>query len=125
MADRICRTGRNTRSLGSLYENEAAEWLQDRGYQIITRNFRCRAGEIDLIVSCGEILAFVEVKYRSSASRGYSEDAVGPRKQQIIRRVAEYFLVTNPWAQNLICRFDVAAFEGGHLNYYEGAFGGM
>lgn len=116
---------RNNRSLGSIFEQETAEWLQDRGYRIIARNYRCRIGEIDLIAARGELLAFVEVKYRSSAARGFSEDAVGPRKQRTIRRVAEYFLSRNTWAADLVCRFDVAAFEFGRLHYYEGAFGGI
>ena len=55
----------NKRQLGTVYEQKAAAYLQQQGYEILECNFRCRIGEIDIIAREGEYLCFVEVKYRS------------------------------------------------------------
>ena len=116
----------NNRLLGGVYEDMAAEWLRSRGWRILERNFRCRQGEIDLIAAKGEVLAFVEVKYRLGTGHGFSQEAVDHRKQQRIFRVAEYYLMLHPGAEQMLCRFDVAAFsDNDRLFYLEGAFGGM
>ena len=58
----------NTRKIGTEYESRAAEWLEDIGYEILSRNFRSSYGEIDLIARQGACLVFVEVKYRKNSS---------------------------------------------------------
>ncbi len=116
---------RNRRALGSRYEDITVEWLKRQGFHILARNYRCRSGEIDIIAREDTTLAFIEVKYRGNFSFGYSEEAVNRYKQQKIRRVAEYYLTSHPWEAETNCRFDVAAFENGHLHYYRDAFGGM
>ncbi len=116
----------NNREIGSIYEEKTAVWLLDRGWKILERNFRCRQGEIDLIAGKADVLAFVEVKYRLGYGHGFSQEAVNPRKQKVIHRVAEYYLMLHPEGEQKICRFDVAAFgEADELTYLEGAFGGM
>ncbi len=116
----------NNREIVTLYEEKTAAWLMDRGWRILERNFRCRLGEIDLIAEKEDVLAFVEVKFRMGYGHGFSQEAVNPRKQKVIRRVAEYYLMLHPEGEQKTCRFDVAAFEeADRLTYLEGAFGGM
>ena len=71
MTDRASR-----RAVGTHYEEEAARYLEQQGYQILERNFFSRYGEIDLIAKDEDTLVFVEVKYRSGASFGDPAEAV-------------------------------------------------
>ena len=57
-------------SPGAAAENIAAAWLQRRGLRLLTRNFRCKAGEIDLVLEDGDQLVFAEVRYRSGKAFG-------------------------------------------------------
>lgn len=82
----------DTRSLGQFGEEQAARYLRRRFYHIVERNFRCRFGEIDLIVRRGGILAFVEVKLRRDASHGEAREFVTARKQERLRAAAELWL---------------------------------
>lgn len=112
----------NKRSIGTAYEEKAAEYLRRKGYTIVNQNFRCRMGEIDLIARQDTILVFVEVKYRKTASFGYPEEAVSFSKQRTIRKVAEYFLVTEHLPMDTECRFDVVAILGEEIRHIENAF---
>lgn len=71
----------NTRKTGAEYEQIAAEYLQEKGYHILERNFRCRYGEIDLIAEQGETLVYVEIKYRGSMRCGNPLEAVDSKKR--------------------------------------------
>ena len=85
-------------------ERIAAWWLRLRGYRVLARGFRCPAGEIDLIVRRGGILAIVEVKHRDSLA--LAGEAVSPRQQRRVRRAAEHFLQRHPALAGLQLRFD-------------------
>lgn len=85
----------NTRSIGTHAEDYCADFLKKIGYQILTRNYRTQVGEIDIISKHKDTLVFVEVKYRSSNKFGYPEEAVNFKKQQTIRNVAEYYILTH------------------------------
>lgn len=78
--------------LGSLGERLAATRLQERGYRVIERNFRCRAGEIDLVAAEGADLVFVEVKTRRGSAYGLPEEAVNARKARKLQEVACTYL---------------------------------
>ncbi len=78
--------------LGRTGERLAAEELTRRGYHIITRNFRCLHGEIDLIAEDAGDLVFVEVKTRRGTACGLPEEAVTPHKQRKLVQVAMYYL---------------------------------
>lgn len=82
------------RSLGMAGEDAAAAYLRARGYSIIARNVRTREGEIDLIARLGDVLAFVEVKTRSTRAFGAPVEAVTPRKAARIRGLAAAYLAT-------------------------------
>jgi len=85
--------------------------LQDRGLQILERNYRCRGGEIDLIARESDHLVFVEVRARSNPRYASAAASVDRRKQRRLLRCAQYFLQKNPWAAKMPCRFDVIAIE--------------
>jgi putative endonuclease len=97
------------RTLGASGEELAAAHLSRLGYAVIERNHRTRWGEIDIIAHAPGILVFVEVKTRrASAQTGSPFDAVDPRKQAQVRRIAAAWLAQvsdRPRAQDL--RFDV------------------
>ena len=81
-------TDMNRRETGSRYEKQAAVFLEQKGYEILEMNFRCRRGEIDLVARDGEYLVFVEVKYRADLRCGRPAEAVTPAKIQRIRTAA-------------------------------------
>ncbi len=90
---------------GQWAETLAALYLRAKGYRIIARRFRSRAGEIDLIARRRRHLAFVEVKARARA--GQAAWAVTPRQQARIARAAEHWLAINGAEQDLDMSFDV------------------
>lgn len=75
--------------------------------QLITRNFRCRLGEIDLIMQHENELVFVEVRYRQSNDFGGAKGSIDRRKQQKIARTASYYLLQHSLFDDTACRFDV------------------
>lgn len=83
------------KSFGNWGEDQATNYLSNHGYKIIARNYRCRYGEIDIIVSKAKELTFVEVKSRKSLIFGQPIEAVTTRKQQRIKTTAHFFLQEN------------------------------
>lgn len=100
------RGGGEARLLGQWGENLVAEDLRQKGWTVIATNFRCRMGEIDIIVENGKYLAFVEVKLRKNNRFGAACEAVTPSKQRKLRAAAQYYLMYHP--TGLQPRFDVA-----------------
>jgi len=92
--------------LGRRGERWAARTLKRQRHRILARNFRCRAGEIDLITLFDETLVFVEVKSRSSDDRADPAEAVNRDKWERIGRAARVYLMTHRTA-NRSCRFDL------------------
>ena len=102
-------------------EDVAAGWYRDRGYSLVARNWRCPFGEIDLIVRRRRLLVVVEVKARRSETYGPAAAAVGPAKQQRLRRLAAEWLATSG-IRGVDVRFDVVAVTGTDIDVIEGAF---
>lgn len=96
----------NNKILGAFGEELACDYLSRCGYKILERNFSCKAGELDIIALQGEIVAFVEVKTRSSERYGLPSEAVSAGKQKKIVRTALYYL-QNKKLLEYMCRFDV------------------
>lgn len=94
--------------LGQKGEDRAAHFLAGQGYKILERNYRTRAGEIDLIALHEGMVVFVEVKTRTSSLFGAPELAVTPRKQQRMAKAALGYLRSRKLYQ-MPCRFDVVA----------------
>jgi putative endonuclease len=83
-------------------ENLADEWLKQRGYQILHRNWRHRHYEIDIIALKNNKLHIVEVKSRNASPFGYPEDSVTRKKFKNLQRAADEYLYLNPgykWIQ--------------------------
>ena len=115
-------SGENKRKVGSSYEKQAAEYLKERGYQILTQNYRCRIGEIDLIARDGRYLVFVEVKYRKNGAAGSALEAIDPKKAAQVRRIAGIYLYQKKYPENTPCRFDAAGVDGDVITYIKNAF---
>ena len=112
----------NRRETGSRYEKFAAGQLEKRGYEVLAFNYRCRQGEVDLICRQGGVLVFVEVKYRADASKGNPLEAVGPAKQERVRRTAAWYLMKKGISQEVPCRFDVVGILGKEIVLVADAF---
>lgn len=97
---------KHTLRFGKASENEAAQFLEKRGYKIITSNYKNFLGEIDIIAQEKQTLCFVEVKSRSSCAFGLPKEAVDARKQRKISQVALAYLKERQLL-NQSCRFDV------------------
>ena len=95
-------------SLGKVGEDLARERLKDCGYRILTTNYRCPFGEIDVIARDGDVLVFVEIKTRKNKSLGLVKETVNIRKQRQISKVAlAYMKSHNLWGSK--ARFDMVA----------------
>lgn len=110
--------------MGQKGEELALRYLQQKGYRILDRNFRCRLGEIDLVARDGDCLVFVEVRTRSSSKYGLPQESITTAKKKKLRRLAQFFLASGQY-EGLNVRFDVVAvdFTGGvDLTHIEDAF---
>jgi putative endonuclease len=95
---------------GRVGEDAALAIYEGRGYLLIARNWRCRVGELDLVVARADTLVFCEVKSRRGAGFGGGFEAVTARKRAKVRAVAEAFLLTTGVRPRAI-RFDVASVD--------------
>ena len=109
------------RALGARGEEAVAAWYEARGYQVVARNWRCSAGELDLVARKGRTVVFCEVKTRSSAAFGTPAEAVTRRKQLRLRHLAVAWL-DGAGAPARDLRFDVASVLAGQVEVLEGAF---
>lgn len=112
---------RNQRAAGAAYEKAAGFFLEQQGYEILKYNYRCRAGEIDIIAKDGECLVFCEVKYRSGKTKGSPLEAVTWKKQKTLVRCALCYL-TEQQTGDLPCRFDVIGIEQTKIMHVKNAF---
>jgi putative endonuclease len=110
------------RALGASGEQAAADWYERNGYQVVARNWRCRDGELDLIVRKGRAFVFCEVKTRSSLAFGAPAEAVTRTKQVRVRHLAARWLDDHAGVRATEIRFDVASVLGGQVEIVQGAF---
>ena len=104
-------------TIGQQAEQWASEYLQQQGLQLVTTNYHCRRGEIDLIMHDHDTLVFVEVRYRKTSTFGSALESVDHRKQKKLIVTAEHYLQKNT-ASFSHYRFDVIAIspEQSHPN---------
>lgn len=112
----------NNRQTGAAYEEQAARYLEEQGCRVLEKNYRCRQGEIDLIVKDGRYLVFVEVKYRKTKKAGHPAEAVNFHKQQRISKAALYYCYGHRIPQDQPCRFDVVSILDGKIEHIKDAF---
>ena len=112
---------RRNAALGGFGEKLAAAHYRAHGYAVLERNWRCRAGEIDLICARGTTLVVCEVKARTGSAHGHPLEAVTAPKQRRLRRLAAAYLRQQGrrWPE---VRFDVVSVLDGTLEVVEGAF---
>ncbi|WP_370634769.1 YraN family protein [Polynucleobacter sp. IMCC 30228] len=110
-------------NIGKKAEAAAKEYLQCAGLNFVTLNYRCRMGEIDLIMRDQATLVFVEVRARSSSNWGGALASINASKQNKIYKTAQYYLQSHYRAKDYpSCRFDVIAIKGDQLEWLKAAF---
>lgn len=111
---------------GAAAEAEARAFLERQGFRLVAANYRCRQGEIDLVMQQNELLLFVEVRLRNRQDFGGAAASVTKSKQQKIIASAGAFLHHHPEFSHCNCRFDVlalqAATQGWHVDWLPAAF---
>lgn len=100
------------RERGRSAEERAARFLEAQGLTILLRNFRRRAGEIDIVARDGATLAIVEVRARATRDYGGAAASVDLRKQRRLIRAAHLLLAAHPEWRNMPARFDVVIEQG-------------
>lgn len=116
----------HNRELGRRGEAAAVRFLEQRGFYIHDRNWRCRAGEVDIVAEEDEALVFVEVKTRSNYDKGLPEEAVDSAKRKRYEKLAAYYLRDHEFIDKSI-RFDVISIlavapDRAFLRHHRGAF---
>ena len=114
---------RTAQAGGKLAEALAADYLRSHGLRLIERNYRCRLGEIDLILADGPVLVFVEVRLRRNPGYGGAAASIGNAKRLRILKAARHYLSGRP---EPACRFDVVLFDApaaDRIEWIKDAFG--
>ncbi len=110
----------STTSTGGHAETLAAAELVRRRYRIVTRNYRVKAGEIDIIAEDGQVLCFVEVRARNRLGHGSPEETISRTKRRRIAAAASAYLMR--YTREPLCRFDVVAVEPTAIRVTKDAF---
>ena len=122
MSERI-----STQQRGNAAEALARQHLEQQGLRLLAQNWRCRLGELDLVMLDADTVVFVEVRYRRYSAWGGAVESVDARKREKLSRAAQHFLQQESrWAKHP-CRFDVIAINAdsqapAQLNWIQNAF---
>lgn len=114
--------------LGRKGEDIAVEYLTDKGYELITRNYNVpRRGEIDAVMRDGNYLVFVEVRTKSNTFFGTPLETIDADKRRQIVKMARYYMAREKIPENMFCRFDVVGIvlssdDKPQIEYYKDAF---
>ncbi len=117
----------NPQQSGQAAEALARQFLEQRGLRLLAQNWRCRLGELDLVMLDSDTVVFVEVRYRRHSFWGGAAESVDARKREKLSRAAQHFLQQESrWAKHP-CRFDVIAITADSpasapLNWIQNAF---
>lgn len=121
-------TGRQ--SLGRWGENLAADYLQERGYEILAQNVRTPHGELDLVARhvADNVIVFVEVKTRATSTFGFPEEAVTPRKQAHLLNAAQTYIQQHPdsrcdWRIDVIAIQRIGRDQPAQIVHFKNALG--
>ena len=102
----------STTRAGNAAEQQALEYLQGQGLRLLTQNWRCKGGELDLVMLDSDTVVFVEVRYRLHADFGGALGSIDGRKQKRLVLAATLFLQKEARWASYPCRFDVVALQG-------------
>jgi len=103
----------NTFARGKQAENTACEYLIENGLKLIEKNYKCRGGEIDLVMQHENSIVFVEVRYRHNNRFGSGAESVIKRKQDKIILTALHYLQSHKKTAGSASRFDVVSIQAG------------
>lgn len=108
----------NRKNIGDMGENIALKYLEKLGFTLLERNFRSKKtrGEIDLIMTKGVVVVFIEVKYRRQGSFGYSAYSITERKKKKLYETAEEYLISTGLNSNQECSFGAVLIDDTHYN---------
>lgn len=101
-----------TREQGLYTENLACQFLENKGFKLIEKNFNCRLGEIDLIMKDNDNLVFVEVRYRRNNNFGSGAESVTAGKQSKLIKTASLYLQQHDKLNKYPARFDIVSITG-------------
>ena len=114
------------KAAGASWELAARRHLETAGLRLLAANQRYRMGELDLVMRDGDVVVFVEVRYRRSSGFGGSAPSVDASKQRKLVLAAQCFLAAHPDLARHACRFDVVAVDGSadapHIDWIRNAF---
>jgi len=115
------------RAVGTAAESVAREHLCARGLTLVCENYRCRGGELDLVLVDGDVLVIAEVRLRASARYGGACESIDWIKRRRILHATEHLRLRHPQLRRLRVRFDVVAFDAatpgdGRVQWIKGAF---
>ena len=110
---------------GRLAEQEAALWLESKGYTLLEANYRHQHAEIDLIMTHQGLLVFIEVKFRTGTRFGYAEEFVDGTKKRLLVKAADQYIYQKDWHRDI--RFDIVGVYKDsrgtlHFRQFEDAF---
>jgi putative endonuclease len=106
---------------GQTFERLAAAFFEQKGFEILQRNWRTGRREIDLIAKKGSLIVFVEVKSALSKKYGHPANRIDERKVANLTKAAQQYLIDNK-IENYDLRFDVVTFVDGRLEHFPDAF---
>lgn len=114
-----------TQEKGRLAEEKALAHLTQHGFKLVMQNYRCRLGEIDLIMRDRDYLVFIEVRSRVSTDFGGGLASITYAKRQKIIKSAVHYMMTHKEQSNLAMRFDVISIDGKSavITWLKNAFG--
>ena len=107
---------------GSAAEERALHYLQDRGLRLLARNWRCKLGELDLVMQDGDTVAVIEVRSRARGDWGSAAETVDRRKQARLVRATRLWLARRPELAEQPLRFDLVTLDAGTLEWRREAF---
>ncbi len=97
---------------GAWAEEQANQYLQEKGLQLIMKNYRCKCGEIDLVMQQKNSIVFIEVRYRKNNFFGSAAESIDRRKQSKLIAAAQHYLQSNKITARFPSRIDVIAITG-------------
>lgn len=107
---------------GAEAETRALRYLEDQGLRLIDRNWRCKAGELDLVLQDGVTTVIAEVRSRARGDFGAAIETIGWRKRQRIERATRLWLMRHPQHAERPLRFDVVTLDGATVEWTREAF---
>ena len=106
----------NKKAIGNLGEDIALKYLEGLGFSLLERNFKGKKtrGEIDLVMTKGVVIVFIEVKYRRQGSFGYAAYSISERKKRKLYETAEEYLIEKGLSFNQKCSFGAVLIDDTH-----------